>query len=36
MAYETFEKVWGIIQKINRWAGCCTRMLSEISNSNNV
>ena len=36
MAYETFEKVEGIIQNINRGDDCCTMMLSVISNSNIV
>ena len=33
MAYETFEKVEGIIQGINRGDSCCTMMLSVISGS---
>lgn len=36
MAYETFEKIEGIIQSINRGDSCCSMMLSLISNSNIV
>ena len=36
MAYETFEKVEGIIQAINRGDDCCSMTLSVISNSNIV
>ena len=31
MAYETFEKVEGIIQAINRGDDCCSMTLSVIS-----
>lgn len=34
MAYETFEKVEGIIQTINRGDDCCSMTLSVISDSN--
>ena len=33
MAYETFEKIEGIIQSVNRGDSCCSMMLSVISNS---
>ncbi len=36
MAYETFEKIEGMIQSINRGDSCCSMMLSLISNSNIV
>lgn len=36
MAYETFEKIEGVIQSINRGDSCCSMMLSLISNSNIV
>ena len=36
MAYETFEKVEGIIQTINRGYDCCSMTLSVISDSNIV
>lgn len=36
MAYETFEKVEGIIQGINRGDDCCSMTLSVISGSNIV
>ena len=36
MAYETFERVEGIIQSINRGDSCCTMMVSLVSNSNIV
>lgn len=36
MAYETFEKVEGIIQGINREDDCCSMTLSVISGSNIV
>ena len=36
MAYETFEKIEGFIQSINRGDSCCSMMLSLISNSNIV
>ena len=36
MAYETFEKVEGIIQGINRGDDCCSMTLSVISDSNIV
>lgn len=28
MAYETFEKIEGVIQSINRGDSCCSMMLS--------
>ena len=36
MAYETFDKVEGIIQGINRGDDCCSMTLSVISDSNIV
>ena len=36
MAYETFEKVEGIIQGIERGEDCCSMMLSLISGSDIV
>ena len=36
MAYETFEKVEGIIQEINRGDDCCSMTLSVISGSDIV
>lgn len=36
MAYETFEKVEGIIQSINRGDDCCSMTVSLISDSNIV
>lgn len=36
MAYETFERIEGMIQSINRGDSCCSMMLSLISNSNIV
>ena len=36
MAYETFEKVEGIIQGINRADSCCSMVVSLISDSNIV
>nr|WP_294490749.1 hypothetical protein [uncultured Mediterraneibacter sp.] len=36
MAYETFEKVEGIIQSINRSDSCCSMVVSLISDSNIV
>lgn len=36
MAYETFEKVEGIIQGINRGDSCCSMVVSLISSSNIV
>ena len=36
MAYETFEKIEGVIQSVNRGDSCCSMMLSVISNSNIV
>ena len=36
MAYETFEKVEGIIQGINRGDSCCSMSVSLISDSNIV
>ena len=36
MAYETFEKIEGMIQSINRGDSCYSMMLSLISNSNIV
>ena len=33
MAYETFEKIEGVIQSVNRGDSCCTMMLSVISGS---
>ena len=34
MAYESFEKVEGIIREINRGDDCCAMMVSVISDSN--
>lgn len=36
MAYETFEKIEGIIQGINRADSCCSMVVSLISDSNIV
>ena len=36
MAYESFEKVEGIIREINRGDDCCAMMVSVISDSNIV
>lgn len=36
MAYESFEKIEGIIQGINRGDSCCSMLLSLISGSNIV
>lgn len=36
MAYETFEKVEGIIQEINRGDDCCSMTLSVVSDSDVV
>lgn len=36
MAYETFEKIEGIIQNIERGEDCCSMILSLISDSNIV
>ena len=36
MAYETFEKVEGIIQRIDRGDDCCSMTVSLISDSNIV
>lgn len=36
MAYETFEKIEGIIQNIDRGEDCCSMILSLVSDSNIV
>lgn len=36
MAYETFDKVEGVIQRIDRGDSCCSMMISLISGSNIV